>query len=106
MKTLFINLMSQSIHMHKHWEIALTSLSTSDRTDKYTMCLILALDNFQAQTTSLRDCETWHVKAAKNTKLNQNDWNSLVSFVCWESLLHRYKFKISVKSVKPFGCTK
>ena len=29
-----------------------------------------------------------------------------VSFVCWESLLHLSKFKISVKSVKLFGCTK
>ena len=26
--------------------------------------------------------------------------------VCWESLLHRSKLKISVKSVKPFGCRK
>ena len=28
------------------------------------------------------------------------------SFVCWKSLLIRSKSKISVESVKPFGCTK
>ena len=33
-------------------------------------------------------------------------FNIEVSFVCWESLLHSSKFRISVKSVKPFGCTK